>query len=74
MHRREEPAVYALTHQDVLRIRELLSTVDDAVTELLNYRRLDPIDPRADFPCENAVYEMTSSIMRGVMDKGDILF
>lgn len=73
MTRTSESLIYILTYQDVQRIRAILSTVDDAIDELINYRRLDPIDPRANFPCENAVYEQTSNIMREVMDM-DILF
>lgn len=73
MVKKREMRIYALTYQDVQRIRGILSTVDDAISELISYRRIDPIDPRADFPCENAIYEQTRSITRELMDK-DILF
>ena len=73
MIKTREMRIYALTYQDVQRIRAILSTVDDAINELINYRRIDPIDPRADFPCENAIYEQTRCITRDLMDK-DILF
>ncbi len=65
--------IYALTYQDVQRIRAILSTVDDAIAELINYRRIDTTGPRADFPCENAIYEQAVSITRDVMDQ-DRLF
>jgi hypothetical protein len=56
--------IYMLTAGDVVRIKGLLASVEEAVAELLEYRRVLPLDPEADFPLEDAVYEQTSKIMQ----------
>lgn len=56
--------IYTLTQADVERTLALLSTARDAVSELFDFRRVDPVDPYADFPFENSVYEQSSTIFR----------
>jgi hypothetical protein len=56
--------VYVLTARDVERIRGLLQSVNEAVAEILDYRGVRSIDPEADFPMEDFVYQQTSQIVR----------
>ena len=55
---------YALTQNDVQNIWAILATARDAIDELFDYRRVGAIDPAVDFPCENAFYERTSTVLR----------
>jgi hypothetical protein len=66
-------STYALTHTDVQRIWSLLVTVRDAISELFDYRRVEPIDDRACFPCEDSLYALSSDILKKIDDK-DPLF
>lgn len=56
--------IYVLTPSDVERLQCLLQSVAEAVIEIVEYRSVEPIDPRVDFPAESAVYQQTSEILK----------
>ena len=56
--------LYALTASDAERIKRLLTSVDEAIAELLDYRCVRPIDPEFNFPLESKLYDQTDSVCR----------
>lgn len=74
MSRFGDQGFYALTAGDVVRIRGLLEAVDDAISELLEYRCIRPLDPDVSLPKEDRVFEQTNDIRRGFQPKLDEIF
>lgn len=74
MSRIGDQRFYALTARDAARIRDLIAAVDDAISELLEYRCVRPIDPDDDFPKEARAREQTNEIHRGLQPPLDEIF
>ena len=66
MSRIGDQLFYALTARDAARIRDLIAAVDDAISELLEYRCVRPLDLDDDFSKEARAHEQTNEIRRGL--------
>lgn len=66
------PKIYALTTRDVERLRCLLHSVTDAVTEIIDYRAIGPIESEVDSPAECSVYQQTIAILSECDPMNDI--
>ena len=73
MSRPGDQRFYALTARDAARIRDLIAAVDDAISELLEYRCVRPLDPD-DFPSEARAHEQTNDIRRSLQPRLDEIF
>jgi hypothetical protein len=58
-----EHCIVTLTPDDVDRIEGLLSAVQEAITELIAYRCVRPLDVNTSFSLEDEVYKQTSQIL-----------
>ena len=74
MSRFGDQRLFILTARDAVRIRDLITAVDDAISELLEYRCVRPLDPDTDFPKETCAHEQANEIRRGLQPRLDEIF